>query len=36
LTALKPVSAVSGSLDPERAKTAIPAEIFVGVKPLSP
>jgi hypothetical protein len=36
LTALKPISAVRGPLDPERAKTAIPAEIFVGVKPLSP
>src|ERR1700733_1110848 len=36
LTALKPISAVRGPLDPERVKTAIPAEIFVGVKPLSP
>lgn len=36
LTALKSISAVRGPLDPERAKTAIPAEIFVGVKPLSP
>ena len=36
LIALKPVSAVRGSLDPEQAKAAIPAEIFVGVKPLSP
>ena len=36
LAALKPVSPVRVSLDPERAKTAIPAEIFVGVKPISP
>lgn len=36
LTALKPVSATRGSLDPAKAAIVLPAEIFVGVKPLSP
>jgi hypothetical protein len=37
VTALKPISAVRGRpIDPEQAKTFIPAQIFVGVKPLGP
>jgi hypothetical protein len=36
LTALKPVSAVRGSLGSTKPSNVVPAEIFVGVKPLSP
>jgi hypothetical protein len=35
MAALKPFSATEGSFDPAKAQNAAPAEIFVGVKPLS-